>query len=75
MKLMHTHSPDISELIVHIPGLVFHIDGCAGRLQHLHVELMREGTNEQSSDCIYTCYLIRHAYLLCVISILQIQHP
>lgn len=69
-----THSPDICELIIDVPGFIFDINGGAGRLKYLHVELMWEGTYEQSFDRICACYLIRHTDLLRVISILQIQH-
>lgn len=66
--------PDISELVVHVPHVVFDVDGNAGRLQHLHGELLREGTDEQSSDCVDAGDLIRHADLLGLIPVLQVQY-
>lgn len=66
--------PDISELVVHIPHVIFDVDGDAGRLQHLHGELLREGTNEQSSDCVDAGDLIRHAELFGLVPVLQVQY-
>lgn len=66
--------PDISKLVVHIPHVVFDVDGDARRLQHLHGELLREGTNKQSSDCVDAGDLIRHADLFGLVPVLQVQH-
>lgn len=65
-----TSLPDISKLVVHIPHVVFDVDGDAGRLQHLHGELLREGTNKQSSDGVDAGDLIRHANLFGLIPVL-----
>lgn len=70
----HTSLPDISELVVHISHVVFDVHGDAGRLQHLHVELLREGTNKQSSDGVDAGDLIRHAELFGLVPVLQVQH-
>lgn len=67
-------SPDIGELVVHIPHVVFDVDGDAGRLQHLHVELLREGTDEQGSDRVDGGDLIGHAELFGLVPVLQVQH-
>lgn len=69
-----TSLPDIVELVVHIPHVVFDVDSDAGRLQHLHGELLREGTNKQSSDSVDAGDLIRHADLFGVVPVLQVQH-
>lgn len=70
----HTTLPDIAELVVHVPHVVFDVDGNAGRLQHLHGELLREGTNKQSSDSVDAGDLIRHADLLGLVPVLQVQY-
>lgn len=66
--------PDISEFVVHIPHVVFDVDGNAGRFQHLHGELLWEGTNKQSSDSVDASDLIRHANLFGLVPVLQVQH-
>lgn len=66
--------PDISEFIVHIPHVIFDVDGDTRRFQHLHCELLWEGTNEQSSDCVDAGDLIRHADLFGLVPVLQVQH-
>lgn len=66
--------PDISELVVHISHVIFDVDGDTGRLQHLHGELLREGTNKQSSDSVNAGDLIRHADLFGLVPVLQVQH-
>lgn len=66
--------PNVCELVVHIPHVVFDIDSDAWRLQHLHCELLWEGTNKQSSDCVDAGDLIRHADLFGLVSVLQVQH-
>lgn len=68
-----TSLPDIVELVVHIPHVVFDVDSDAGRLQHLHGELLREGTNKQSSDSVDAGDLIRHADLFGLVPVLQVQ--
>lgn len=70
----HSSLPDISKLIVHIPHVVFDVDSDARRLQHLHGELLREGTNKQSSDCVDAGDLIRHADLFGLVPVLKVQH-
>lgn len=69
-----TSVPDIGELVVHVPHVVFDVDGDAGRLQHLHVELRCEGTDEQSSDGVDAGDLVGHADLFGLVSVLQVQH-
>lgn len=66
--------PDVAELVVHVPHVVFHVDGNAGRLEHLHGELLGEGTNEQSSDSVDAGDLIRHADLFGLVPVLQVQY-
>lgn len=66
--------PDISEFIIHVPHVVFDVNRNAGRLQHLHGELLWEGTDEQSSDCVDAGDLIRHADLFGLIPVLQVQN-
>lgn len=79
-SLSHTHTnkraslPDIAELVVHVPHVVLDVDGDAGRLQHLHGELLREGTNEQSPDSVDAGDLVRHADLFGLVPVLQVQH-
>ena len=70
----HKHVPDIAELVVHVPHVVFDVDRDAGRLQHLHVELLREGTDEQGSDRVDAGDLVGHAELLGLVSVLKVQH-
>lgn len=67
-------SPDVTELIVHVPHVVFDVDGHAGGLQHLHGELLREGTNKQSSDSVDAGDLVGHADLFGLVSVLQVQN-
>lgn len=76
MFIMHKHTslPDIIELVVHIPHVVFDINSNTGRLQHLHVELLREGTNKQSSDSVNASDLIRHADLCGLVPVLKAQY-
>lgn len=66
--------PDIAELVVHVPHVIFHVDGDTGRLQHLHGELLGEGTNKQSSDSVDAGDLIRHADLFGLVPVLQVQY-
>lgn len=66
--------PDIRELVVHIPHVVFDVDSDTGRLQHLHGELLWEGTNKQSSDRVDAGDLIGHADLFGLVPVLQVQH-
>lgn len=70
----HTSLPDIGELVVHIPHVIFDVNGDAGRLQHLHGELLREGTNKQSSDSVDAGDLVRHADLFGLVPVLQVQY-
>ena len=70
----HTSLPDIAELVVHVPHVVFDVDRDAGRLQHLHVELLREGTDEQGPDRVDAGDLVGHAELLGLVSVLKVQH-
>lgn len=76
MFITHKHSslPDICELVVHVPHVVFDVDRDTRRLQHLHGELLREGTNEQSPDGVDAGDLIRHAVLFSLVPVLQVQH-
>lgn len=67
-------SPDVAELVVDVSHVVLHIDGDAGRLQHLHGELLREGTDKQSSDCVDAGDLIGHANVFGLVAVLQVQH-
>lgn len=67
-------SPDVAELVVNVPHVVLHVDGDTGRLQHLHVELLREGTDKQSSDCVDAGDLIGHADVFGLVAVLQVEH-
>ena len=67
-------SPDVSELVVDVPHVVLDVDGHAGRLQHLHVELLGEGTDKQGPDGVSRSDLIGHPNLLSLLSILQVQN-
>ena len=70
----HRSLPDVVELVVHVPHVIFDIDCNTGRLQHLHGELLREGTNKQSSDSVDAGDLIRHADLFGLVPVLQVQY-
>lgn len=67
-------SPDVLQVIVDVAAGVFDVDGHVGRLQHLHGELMGEGSDKQSPQSVLTADLSRHPNLLCLLSILQVQH-
>lgn len=74
MSQQNRCSPDVAELIVHVPHVVLDVDGHAGGLQHLHGEVLREGTNKQSSDSVDAGDLVRHADLFGLIPVLQVQN-
>lgn len=74
MSQQHWSSPDVAELIVHVSHVIFDVDGHAGGLQHLHGEVLREGTNKQSSDSVDAGDLIGHADLFGLIPVLQVQN-
>lgn len=67
-------SPDVAELIVHVPHVVFDVDRHARGLQHLHGEVLREGTNKESSDGVDAGDLIGHADLFGLVPVLQVQN-
>lgn len=66
--------PNVGQLVVHVPHVVFDVNCDAWRLQHLHGELLRKGTNKQSSDCVDAGDLIRHADLFGLVPVLQVEH-
>ncbi len=70
---MARDTPDISQLIVHIPHVIFDVYSHAGGIQCLHSEVLREGTDKQSLDGVCTRQLIRHLDLFGLFSILQVD--
>lgn len=67
-------SPDVVELVVHVPHVILDVDGHAGGLQHLHGEVLREGTNKQGSDSVDAGDLVGHADLFGLVCVLQVQN-
>lgn len=65
--------PDVGQLIVHIPHVIFDVYSHIGRVQYLHVEVLREGTDEQSPDGVRTGHFIGHSDLFGLLSILQVE--
>lgn len=66
--------PYITKFVVHFPCIILDVYCYIRRLQHLHVELLWEGTYKEGTDCVPTRYFIWHPYLFGFVSILQIKH-
>jgi len=65
--------PDISQLIVHIPHVIFDVYSHTGGLQCLHGEMLGEGTDKQSPEVVCTGHVVGHSDLFCLFSILQVE--
>lgn len=67
-------SPDVLQVKVNVATCVFDVNGHVGRLKLLHGELLWKSGDKESPQGLFAADLRRHANLLCLVSILKVEH-
>lgn len=67
--------PDVLQLVEDVASLIFDKDGCVGRLQHAHGELLREHVRDECVQRVQAANLVRDVHAPSLLPELQEQHP